>query len=307
MGGAHLQNNQISYLSVGWSTKWKIIILQRFSHRHDGSEPRVRLLSPGAWYWEEGPPEPFGFEGWQGLLQELQRARGRQEPHSWRAHTRRSHVYQDPAGRAATSQESGPDAPAGPRGSSCKAGGSLWGQEHWWQRFWGMLTGVSCPEGYPFNAKSQPHPTAWDASSQKINRVGTYSYSADKLLKVFLSSELPLNTTFATALPTKERGPSSTHQGADTRRKMSYNPVANGTTKRERQTKWDDRGIGSRWRNNNRKLSGDRQCTWERTECNDRKEDPKSWKKSIGTDQEDARNVQPRARLYKEQTEWNIQ
>ena len=63
VGRAHLQNNQISYLPVGWSTNWKIIRPQRFSHRHDSSEPRIGLLSPGAWYWEEGPPEPFGFEG----------------------------------------------------------------------------------------------------------------------------------------------------------------------------------------------------------------------------------------------------
>ena len=140
----------------------------------------------------------------------------------------------------------------------------------------------------------------WD-SPGKSTGVGCHFL----LQVIFLSSKLPLNTIFATALPARGTGPSSNHQGADTRRKMNYNLVANGTTKTESETKWDDRGIGSRWRNNNKKtLSGDRQSTWKRIECNDSKEDPKSWKKNGGTDQEDTRNVQWRARWYKEQTEW---
>lgn len=49
-------------------------------------------------------------------------------------------------------------------------------------------------------------------------------------------------------------------------------------------------GIGSRQKEQQQQKPGDRQS--ERTECNDSKEDPKSWKKNGGTDQrEDTRNV----------------
>ena len=44
------------------------------------------------------------------------------------------------------------------------------------------------------------------------------------------------------------------------------------------------------------KWSGDRQSAWKRIQNNDSKDDPRSWKKNGGTDQEDTRN-------FKEQTD----
>ena len=36
---------------------WRIIILQRLSHRSENSELHIRVSSPEIWHWEEEPPE----------------------------------------------------------------------------------------------------------------------------------------------------------------------------------------------------------------------------------------------------------
>ena len=48
-----LQYNQIPYPLDGQPTNWKIIILQRFSHRNEIYGLRIRLLSLGIWSWED--------------------------------------------------------------------------------------------------------------------------------------------------------------------------------------------------------------------------------------------------------------
>ena len=61
----------------------------------------------------------------------------------------------------------------------------------------GVFIGVSPLGGCHFLIKTKPHPTAcrlqyWDTSGQTTNRAGTQPHqSADWLLKVFLSTQLP--------------------------------------------------------------------------------------------------------------------
>ena len=85
---------------------------------------------------------------------------------------------------------------------SCKVGGggggrhscgSLWGQRHWLQEFWGILSGMSTPGSHRFLTKIRLVPTAyklqcWDASGQTSNQGRSI---ADRLLKVLVSSQLP--------------------------------------------------------------------------------------------------------------------
>ena len=52
-------------------------------------------------------------------------------------------------------------------------------------------------------------------------------------------------------------------------------------------------------------LSRDRQSAWKRIQSNDSKDDPRTQKKNGGTDWEETRNVEQRARSFKELTEMN--
>ena len=56
--------NQIPYPLRGRPTYWRIIIMQRFSHRSESLGPHrlPRALAPG-----RQAPRAFGFEGQQGL------------------------------------------------------------------------------------------------------------------------------------------------------------------------------------------------------------------------------------------------
>ena len=43
-------------LEIRYSSEfWRIIILQRHSHRSENSEPHIRLFCPKVWHWEEEP------------------------------------------------------------------------------------------------------------------------------------------------------------------------------------------------------------------------------------------------------------
>ena len=90
----------------------------------------------------------------------------------------------------------------------------------------GICISVSSPGGCHFGTETRPHPTAfrlqyWDASSQTTNKVRTQPHpSADRLPKVVLSLQSPLNTPVDMALPTRGTTPSSPHQWADT--SLSY-------------------------------------------------------------------------------------
>ena len=86
----------------------------------------------------------------------------------------------------------------------------------------GILIGMSSPRGCHFGTETWPHPIACrlqcgDASGQTTSRGVTQPHpSVDRLLEVVLSSQVPLNIPFDTALPTSGTRPSSTLQWAGT-------------------------------------------------------------------------------------------
>ena len=131
--------------------------------------------------------------------------------------------------------------------------GCLWGQVHCWRRPQEIIIAMSSLGDRHLGTDSWPQPTAYrlqcrDASGQTTNKVGTQPHPpADRLPKVFLTPQLPLNKPSDKALPTKGTRPSSTHQwagtslsnqeaytslwtnltnqGADTRSKKNYSPA----------------------------------------------------------------------------------
>ena len=68
VGGTDLWYNQIPHPPGGHPTNWRVIILQRFSHRSESSEPHIRIPSPGVQHREDKPPRTFGFEDQWGLI-----------------------------------------------------------------------------------------------------------------------------------------------------------------------------------------------------------------------------------------------
>ena len=65
-----------------------------------------------------------------------------------------------PRTKAVTSQEPEPDLPAGLGVSPEEArasGGSLWGQGHWWQRYWEIIISLNGLRGRHFGARTCPH------------------------------------------------------------------------------------------------------------------------------------------------------
>ena len=62
VGVAPLWYNQIPSPSGGWPTSWRIIILQKFSHRSESSEPHARLPCIGFWHQEEEPSEHLALK-----------------------------------------------------------------------------------------------------------------------------------------------------------------------------------------------------------------------------------------------------
>ena len=80
-----------------------------------------------------------------------------------------------------------------------------------------------------------PHPTicrflCWDSSGQKTNQAGTQT-PTHLLPKDFQSPQPSLDKPLAMALSTRGPGPSSAHQGADTKA-------------RNRQSNWPDTALG---------------------------------------------------------------
>ena len=94
---------------------------------------------------------------------------------------------------------------------------SFGGGGSWWLRYQGVLIGMSSPGGATLTLRPGPAQQCWEASGQTTNRAGTKPHpSSDRLRKVFLSLQPPLNTPHDTALPTRGPRPSSTHQWAGT-------------------------------------------------------------------------------------------
>ena len=167
--------NQITYPPGGWTTNWKTVS-QKFSHRSEDSEAHIRLTSLGIWHQEEEPSEHLALKV-SGASSQKHHRTGGSKQHSQRAHK----ISHRPGPRAKSSDFTGERAryTCLSRRVSWGVGydcGSLPGQEHWWKKYWRVLTGVSCPRGCHCDAKTWPHPIAlrlqcWDASGQTINRV----------------------------------------------------------------------------------------------------------------------------------------
>ena len=177
------------------------------------SDIRLPILASGG-----GAPRVFGFESQWSLITGTAQNWEKQKCHFWKAQAK--YAYQDPGEKAGTSQKPVPDLLAGLGGSLREADGGCGlpqKQGHWLWRYW-VFTGVSCPGCPHFDAKTQLHPTVqrrqwWDVSGQTTNGAGTRPHPpANRLLKVFLSLQPPLNTHFDTALPTRGTRLSSTHQ-----------------------------------------------------------------------------------------------
>ena len=168
VGGALFRYNQIPCLLGGWPTDWKIIVLQRFSHRSESSEPNVRVPTLRVWHREEKPPEHLALKASSSWVQELHR---QGETDSTLGGTQH---------KAVTPQEPGLDLLADLGGSPGKVEvscGSLWGQGHWRQRPHGILIGMSSHGGCNFGTETWPHPTAcrlqcWNTSGQTTSRAG---------------------------------------------------------------------------------------------------------------------------------------
>ena len=78
---------------------------------------------------------------------------------------------------------------------------------------------MSTPGHCHFGTETCPHPTAcrlqcWDASGQTTNSVGTQPHpSADRVPKVILSPQLPLNTPLDMALAIRGKDPAPSTSG----------------------------------------------------------------------------------------------
>ena len=108
VGGMLLWYNEIPYLPRGWTTDWKIIILQRFSHRSESSKPHVRLTWGSSFGLRAS--RAFGFESQQDLSVGASQDFVKQIIYCWKVHII-SHMHWGP------DQSSELDLPAGVGGS----------------------------------------------------------------------------------------------------------------------------------------------------------------------------------------------
>ena len=100
--------------------------------------------------------------------------------------------------------------------------GWLWRQGHQWQKSPGIFIILNSLRGHHFGTESWPNSIAcwlqcWDMSDQTTHRAGTQPHSStDRLPKVILSSQSPLDTPLDTVMPTRWVRPSYPHQWAGT-------------------------------------------------------------------------------------------
>ena len=78
--------NQLQYSLGGWTTNWRVIVLQRFSHRSESSEPHVRLPSQGVQDLED-PQDHLALKASRAQLQEPHRIRGNRDITLIKGHT----------------------------------------------------------------------------------------------------------------------------------------------------------------------------------------------------------------------------
>ena len=78
--------NQLQYPLGGWTTNWRVIVLQRFSHRSESSEPHVRLPSQGVQDLED-PQDHLALKASRAQLQEPHRIGGNRDVTLIKGHT----------------------------------------------------------------------------------------------------------------------------------------------------------------------------------------------------------------------------
>ena len=173
-----------NYIAEAFKKEWK------FWSLHQASQ--------AVWQGKEEPSENLALKVSGIRSQDW----GKEKLYFWRSHTR-SHIHQEPGGKASgfISTWAWVRPTCWYRRFSCKvvvgggrhSCGSLWGQRHRLQEFWGILSGMSTPGSHRFLTKIRLVPTAyklqcWDASGQTSNQGRNI---ADRLLKVLMSSQLP--------------------------------------------------------------------------------------------------------------------
>ena len=151
----HSQWYQIPHPLGRQPTNWKIIMLQKFPHWSESSEPHIRLSSLREWK-EELPPPPqpknLALKDSGVRSQELHRTWGKTNSTFWG-------WIQSLMPTNIQRKKSSDPMRVWDRLTcwywrvSCRGGGScgsLQRQGHWWQGRWGVLIGISCPGGHHF-------------------------------------------------------------------------------------------------------------------------------------------------------------
>ena len=103
------QGSMKEKLPSGQPPNWRTIILKKFSHCCEGSEPQLPSL--GGLAQGLGIPRDSDFEGQHDLITGLPQDWDKQKLHSWRAQTKFC-SYQDPGERSSDPTETEPGQPA---------------------------------------------------------------------------------------------------------------------------------------------------------------------------------------------------
>ena len=170
-------------MSCGWPANWKKILLWRFSHNSESSEPHFRLSILGFWHQEEDPPEHLALKANRAWVQEIH-GPGKKGTLLLEGVHKVSHAL-------------------GPREElwlhksldltflqvlvsflketvvSC---GSHWWYGHWQWRLQVIFMSISSSGCWYFGTNTWPHPTVcrlhcWDTSGQTTSRVGNIALS----------------------------------------------------------------------------------------------------------------------------------
>jgi len=117
------------------------------------------------WYDEQEPPEHLALKARGAWSQEYHRTGGNRDPFLEDAY--KVSCIPGPRAKVVTSQDPGPNLPAGLRGFSGDAGagyGSLLGHKSWWRTYPGVLTWrlTSC---WDIKTGPWPHPTLVGSSA----------------------------------------------------------------------------------------------------------------------------------------------
>ena len=201
-----------------------MLILQRFIHRSEDSEPNVWLPSLGVWHWEEELPEYLALKATRTWSPAIHRTGGKQKYHSWRVHTG-PHVHHNPRKKQGVHRRLGQTyllvlesllGSCGVAVAHCgdrDTGGSGSGE---YLLVWDFLeAAIFSPRPGPTQQPIGPsagtpqakQPTGWEHSP---------SHQQTGCLKSLWAHSCLVNTPLDMALPTRGTRPNFTHQWAGT-------------------------------------------------------------------------------------------